>query len=290
MQGAEKHVLPILLIILVLVALVSTYAWFFATTSKNVAVEIGAGEPTSFAITDGAGQSVDGVYHYGGETPSVENMYNGQIGYNESGVAYNDDNAPFRIYPKIPFAVSGASTLRIVVGFDKLIVTVGNRYNYTFNESLTNICGVANIGSITVSDYIVLNSSFTANNSLEPSTGTQNIFLSIDDEDANYVANDTSTYKVKSIIYKSEVVQNYMTYDYWISSQSASEPTNNHGSGKTTGYMEYVSDGSGDDAYMCVMIGFYGYDSTNEHYTPCIFAGNKFRGSSFTFIMSAGGV
>lgn len=284
MQGVEKHVLPILIIILVLVALISTYAWFSSDPKSNAIVEIGSGEPTSFAITDGSGQSSNGIYHYGGETPSVENMYNGQIGYNESGVAYADDNAPFRIYPKIPFAVSGTSTMRIVVNFDKLIVTVGTRYTYDLDQTLEFIIGLdaADIALMTSQQkaaYYVTTTAYASDASTLPTSGNSIYFIY-----------NESTSKVVHLIYTSEVVQDYMTYDYWSSSEDAVEPVNNHGSGKTTGYIEYVSDGSGDDAYMCVMIGFYGYDSVNQHYTPCAFSGNKFRGSSFTFIMSAGGV
>ena len=79
-----------------------------------------------------------------------------------------------------------------------------------------------------------------------------------------------------------------MTYDYWLTTESAVEPVQNHDSGIADGGITYVD--NGEDQFMCVMIAFYGYNESTERYIPCAFSNNKFRGSAFKFIMSAGGV
>ena len=64
-----------------------------------------------------------------------------------------------------------------------------------------------------------------------------------------------------------------------------------HTSAKSTGilleYGEGVSE-AGVINYVCVQALFYGNDGVKN--TPCIFADNKFQGSTFVIKFSAGGV
>ena len=279
-MSAEKHVMPILLIVLVLVALVSTYAWFVTSSGQAYVVEITLDGYVSFAITNGSGQPGSGVYEFGGqgdEDPS--HKYNGQQGYEQNGAACTGNDAPFHIYAKVPFSVSGASQMTIQVNMETLVVQVGPKYPASLDQSLSDILGLNAEDYDTVEEkatYYVTSTAYASDNTVTPSSNNP-----------IYLVYDETNEKVTHIIYTQSVVSQYMSYDYWLSSQNAVEPTQGHGSGKTAGGINFVDNGS--DQYMCVMIGFYGYDSTNSHYTPCAFSGNKFRGSAFKIIMSAGG-
>ena len=280
-MGAEKHVMPILVIILVLVALISTYAWFATSTTNSAVVEIGSGEPTSFTITDGSGNPRTSEYEYGGSGDLDPNhKYSGQIGFKPDGSIYTDDNAPFIIYCKVPFSVSGVSQMTIAVNMEKLIVIVGEKYTYTLDQTLSQILGLAAEDYDTPEEkatYYVTSTAYATDSKTLPTSNNP-----------IYLVYNESTSKVTHIIYTQSVVSQYMSYDYWLSSANAVEPVQNHGSGKSNGGISFVDNGS--DQYMCVMIGFYGWDSTNNHATPCVFSGSKFRGSAFKMIMGAGGV
>ena len=322
-MNAEKHVTVILLIVVVIVALVSTYAWFSVASNNKVVAVITSGENTSFSFTDGSGEITQDKNHvgfddypgYDTEEQTHTPMYAGQKGYHyddtlqtPAWVAYTGSDAPFYLFKNIPYKMYGASNVTLSVILEKFIVTLDQEsYNYNFNQTLTNICGVADVGSIATSDYIVLNSSFKTNKALEPSTGSQEIFMSIDDEDENYVANNTATYNVIAIIYKGTEVSKYMTLNYWKSNQSngrvdgednpldsrgvlpseshTSAVVNNVNSGITLIYPTDVCE-AGMLNYVGVYVGFYGYQ--NGHYTQCLFSEARFRGSTFYFILSAG--
>ena len=320
---AENHVAVILLIVLVIVALVSTYAWFTTSSNHTIFDLMNSGSPISFSFTDGSGSPSEEKDHvdfddYPGyifEDETHIPTYSGQKGYYNSGTeqsptwtAYTGSDAPFYLFKNISYKMYGASNLTMMVLLEKFVVTLDqSSYNYTFSQTLTNICGVADVGSATISNYIVLNSAFKNNKSLEPSTGSQEIFVSIDDEDEDYVANNTATYKVVAIIYKGTEVSKYMTLDYWKSNESNGRvdgednpldsrgilpsETNTHAvvnnvnSGITLTYPTDVCE-AGMLNYVGIYVGFYGYQ--NGHYTQCLFSEARFRGSTFYFIFSAG--
>ena len=322
-MNAEKHVTVILLIVVVIVALVSTYAWFSGASSNKITGTITSMTGSAFSFTDGTGEVTDdtdysGYDDYPGYATSEQThvpMYAGQKGYHyddtlqtPAWVSYTGSDAPFYLFKNISYKMYGNSYLTMLVLLEKFVVTLDQEsYNYNFNQTLTNICGVADVGSITTSDYFVLNSSFKNNKALNPSTGSQEIFVSIDDEDANYVANDTSTYKVIAIIYRGTEVSKYMTLNYWKSNQSngrvdgednpldsrgvlpseshTSAVVNNVNSGITLTYPTDVCE-AGMLNYVGIYVGFYGYQ--NGHYTQCLFSEARFRGSTFYFILSAG--
>ena len=90
-MNAEKHITPILLIVVVFVALFSTYAWFSASTYIKADLSLFSGTPTSFSINEGQGAQGDDTFNF-------PEKYSGQKGYKEDGTVYTDADAPFSVF------------------------------------------------------------------------------------------------------------------------------------------------------------------------------------------------
>ncbi|MCR4875037.1 MAG: hypothetical protein K5923_04805 [Clostridia bacterium] len=285
-MNAEKHVTPILLIVVVFVALFSTYAWFSATTYIRADLSVYSGTPTSFSINEGQGGQGDDSFEF-------TEKYSGQKGYKADGTVYTDADAPFYIFKTISYVMSGENDVTVDVALEKLIVTVGSMYLYNFNNTLKNVVGLtdAQISALTEQtrlNYYVTSTAYALDSSALPSGPNPNSIY--------FVYNETTS-KVTHIIYTKSVVENYVTYDYWPSNGTSNDgagilPTDAHTSAKGAGiplvYGTSVTR-SGSVNYVGVYAGFYGYDSVNQKYTECVFSNAQFRGSSFEFIFSAGG-
>ena len=285
-MNAEKHVTPILLIVVIFVALFSTYAWFSATSYIRADLSMFSGVPTSFSISEGQGGQGD-------DTFTFANKYSGQKGYKADGTVYTDADAPFSVFKTISYIMSGPSDVVVDVALDKVVVTVGAMYLYNFNYTLKNVIGLTDeqINALTeetrLNYYVTATAYATNSNSLPTGASPSPIY---------FVYND-STSKVTHIIYTKNVVDNYITYDYWVSNGTDNEglgvlPTDTHTSAKGVGIPLVFGQGvtqTGTINYVGVYVGFYGYDSVNEKYTECVFSNPQFSGSSFEFIFSAGG-
>ncbi len=285
-MNAEKHVTPILLIVVVFVALFSTYAWFSANTYIKADLSMFSGTPTSFSINEGQGGQGDDIFNF-------SEKYSGQKGYKADGTVYTDADAPFYVFKTISYMMSGTTDVVVDVALEKLVVTTGAMYLYNFNNTLKNVVGLTDeqIGALTEQtrlNYYVTSTAYATNASVLPS-GTN-------PSDIYFVYNE-STSKVTHIIYTKSVVNKYVTYDYWLSNGTDNEgsgvlPTDVHSSAKGVGIPLVYGIGvtqAGTINYIGVYAGFYGYDSVNQKYTECVFSNAQFRGSSFEFIFSAGG-
>ena len=285
-MGAEKHVTPILLIILVLVALVCTYAWFSASPSTKIGIELYTGVSTSFTISDGQGAS-------GNNNQFVfDDLYSGQKGYKSDGTAYTDADAPFYLFKTISYTMKGQANTIVDIGLEKLVVEVGAMYLYSFDDTLKNVFGlttqqIAALTNDTRLNYYVTSTAYASSASATPSGQNPSPF---------YMVYNTSTNKVTHFIFPKDIVQTYVTYDYWVSNNTDNEgagvlPTDTHTSAKGAGIsLTYPTDVSqaGITNYVGIYAGFYGFDGTK--YTECIFSDANFQGSTFSFTFSAGGM
>lgn len=316
-MNAEKHVMPILLIIVVLLALVCTYAWFSGAQTAKVAAILDSGARTAFAISEGeggeGGDTFDGEDLYTGLDGSGETRgnYSGQKGYHSDGTVYVDADKPYFVFKTISYLMTGQSDVTVDVALEKLIVKVGEMYLYSFNDTLKKAMGLTDeqIAALTnetrLNYYVEYTNAMQSDvNAITAPTGAN--------PNSIYMVYNSSTSKVIYIVFEKTIVDRFVTFDYWVSDGTSNDglgiipndnPALNPTSKKTTGiHLQYLPDGQGNPSqgydgivcesgytnYVGVYVGFFGYDGVK--YTECLFADNKFQGSEFHFMFSAGGV
>ncbi len=304
-MGAEKHITPILLIIVVLIALISTYAWFSASAYRSAGIELFSGTPTSFALSDDEGDQNGGVY-------SFETQYSGQKGYKPDGTAYQDADAPFYVFKNIAYKMFGQSDVVVTVELEKLTVIlyseeenaeVESRYNYTFDQTLNKVMGltsseVSNLTAAQRLNYYVSAADYATNEAVLPSGANPNAIYMVYDYDSEEPSNS----KVTHLIFTKSVVETYLTFEYWKSNNTSNGgagilPTDNPAptSAKGTGItLVYETDGTGDVSqtgtlnHIGLYLGFYGNDGSKP--TECIFSNKVYEGAKFKVLFSAGGM
>ena len=298
-MDAEKHITPILLIIVVLIALVCTYAWFTESNYTNAFLTISAGTPTAFALSENGVDPNKGIYKF-------ETQYSGQKGYKSDGSPYDDADAPFYLFKNIPYKMYGQTDAVLTVELEKLTVIlyseeenaeVESRYNYSFDQTLINVTGltsseVSNLSAAQRLNYYVTAADYEDDETVMPSGSNPN---------AIYMVYDSTlqTPKVTHLIFTKSVVDTYITLEYWDSNNTSNDgagilpPANPasisaKGTGITLTYASGRVSQSGTTNYLGLYLGFYGYDG--ENYTECFFSNNKFQGASFKILFSAGGM
>ena len=278
-MNGEKHVTAILLIVVVIVALMSTYAWFSVSSAPRSYLQIASGAPVAFSISDGQGGQGSSAYNFG--------PYSGQRGYDANGVVLTGDDAPYSVYQNIAYTMSGSDDVTMTIELESVVVEVGLVYSYSFDQTLNKIFGLTNeaIGTLTDQtrlNYYVTSAAYSQDSNATPTGANPN---------AIYMVYNTSTNKVTHLIFTKSVVSQYMSFDYWASGETPVTPSDTHTSAKNTGilleYGETVSE-AGVINYVCVQALFYGNDGVKN--TTCIFSDNKFQGSTFVIKFSAGGV
>ena len=183
--------------------------------------------------------------------------------------------------------MTGTADSTITVELENVTVEVGLVYSYTFDQTLNKVFGLTNEAIAALTEQTRLNYYVTATDYAEDASVTP----SGENPNAIYMVYNTSTNKVTHIIFTKSVVQRYMTFDYWASDETPVTPTDPHTSAKSTGILLEYGDGvseAGVINYVCVQALFHGNDGVKN--TPCIFADNKFQGSTFVIKFSAGGV
>ena len=284
--NVEKHVTPILLMVVTLVALVSTFAWFSANQAALSTISFNSGTSTSFALTQESGFT-DGTY-----TAGEEDYYQGQEGFDDEGNQYSasDSNAPYGFTYNLVYNMAGGSATTVYVYMDKVVVTVGESYNYSLQKTIDDVIVGSHVESENLNQYY--------------STSVDSIPLGVGASDF-YCVYDTQNEKVTHFVINGNLETSMHFYlDYW---ESTVEGVERGGTGyvsaRTSGVtLPYMSDeqsetttlGGGVTAqgranYIGIYIGFYGKTSVNGAYNKKFtFCDPVFQGSSFRFIMSAG--
>ena len=314
-MNAEKHVTPILLIVVVLVALVCTYAWFTAGDAIVANIEMSSGVATAFSLTGGEiGQET--IYTasdlYSGEGRS---LYSGQKGYKvinaSTSQVYTDNDKPFYVFKTLSYKMSGQADVVVDVALEKFFVKVHTMYTDTFKDTLKNIMGLTEEQATAV----MADNSLKANYYVEYTSQMESVSKITAPTGANpspiYMVYNSTTSKVIYLVFTGNQMSNFMTFDYWVSDGTSNgnlglipndNPANNPASKKATGIrLHFLESGStpgeGYDGvvtktgfvnYLGVYVGFYGHDGTK--YTECAFSNQKYRGSTFSFMFSAGGM
>jgi len=284
--NVEKHITPILLMVVALVALVSTFAWFSTIQTSIVDLSLESGTSTSFTLSQESGFT-DGVY-----TAGEEDYYQGQKGFDEQGNQYPaaDSDAPYGFTYNLLYRMSSGGAVTVRVSLDKVVVTLGNNYNYSLQKTIDEII----VGSHVEEQYLDQYYS-TSVNSIPSGIGASD-FYCVCTQDKSQVTH----FVINGSLYTST----YFYLDYW---ESTVEGVARNGTGyvsaRTSGVtLPFMSDenaattmlGGGVTAqgranYIGIYIGFYGKDiNTGLYNKQFIFSDPIFQGSTFDFELSAG--
>jgi len=207
--------------------------------------------------------------------------------------------------------MSGQSDVTVDVVLEKVIVKVGEMYLYSFNDTLKKVMGLTDEQIAALTNETRLNYYVEYSNAME-SDVTAITAPTGANPNSIYMVYNSSTSKVIYIVFEKVIVDEFVTFDYWVSDGTSNEglgiipeddPDDNPTSKKATGIrLQYLPDGQGNPSqgydgivcesgytnYVGVYVGFFGYDGVK--YTECLFSDNKFQGSEFHFMFSAGGV
>lgn len=284
--NVEKHITPILLIVVALVALVSTFAWFSVNQAAISYTTFNSGSSTSFSLTQESG-FIDGVY-----TAGEEDYYQGQKGFDEEGNQYPaaDSDAPYGFTYNLMYRMSSGSAVNVRVSLDKVIITLGETYNYSLQKTIDEII----VGSHIEAEYLDQYYS-TSIDSLPSGIGASD-FYCVCTQDKSQVTH----FVINGSLYTSE----HFYLDYWESTVSGVERNGiGYVSARVGGVtLPYMSDenaetttlGGGVTAqgranYIGIYIGFFGKDTNTGVYNKqFLFSDPIFQGSIFDFELSAG--
>ena len=284
--NVEKHITPILLMVVALVALVSTFAWFSTIQTSIVDLSLESGTSTSFTLSQESGFT-DGVH-----TAGEENYYQGQKGFDEEGNEYLAPNsdAPYGFTYNLLYRMSSGGAVTVRVSLDKVVVTLGNNYNYSLQKTIDEII----VGSHVEEQYLDQYYS-TSVNSIPSGIGASDFYC---------VCTQDKSQVTHIVINGSLYTSTYFYLDYW---ESTVEGVARNGTGyvsaRTSGVtLPFMSDenaatttlGGGVTAqgranYIGIYIGFFGKDTNTGVYNKqFLFSDPIFQGSTFDFVLSAG--
>jgi len=284
--NVEKHITPILLIVVALVALVSTFAWFSVNQAAVSYTSFNSGSSTSFSLTQESGFT-DGVY-----TAGEEDYYQGQKGFDEEGNQYPaaDSDAPYGFTYNLMYRMSSGSAVNVRVSLDKVIITLGETYNYSLQKTIDEIIVGSHIEAEFLDQYY--------------STSIDSVPLGIGASDFYCVCTQDKSQVTHFVINGSLYTSTYFYLDYWESTVSGVERNGiGYVSARLGGVtLPYMSDenaetttlGGGVTAqgranYIGIYIGFFGKDtSTGVYNKQFLFSDPIFQGSIFDFELSAG--
>ena len=114
---------PILLLVLVFCMLALTFAWFSAATETRTSAVLTAGSYIK-VVFDDAGDML------------VSEPYNGQKGYDDNGVAYNDADKAYQAFYHTTLRLQGDDDLGLRFEFSSLLIKVSDTF-YMLNAQRT---------------------------------------------------------------------------------------------------------------------------------------------------------
>ena len=114
---------PILLLVLVFCMLALTFAWFSASTETRMSAVLTAGSYIK-VVFDDAGDML------------VSEPYNGQKGYDDNGVAYNDADKAYQAFYHTTLRLQGDDDLGLRFEFSSLLIKVSDTF-YMLNAQRT---------------------------------------------------------------------------------------------------------------------------------------------------------
>lgn len=284
----EKRVLPILIIVILCVMVLCTYAWFSNGQIEPIEQKIEPGFPAQMQFTANGGVLTSPIFNVKSMTGGT---YQGQLGFKEDKTPYQqgDDNYRYVVELNLQYTASSKKRAKITVQLDKVVIHLNDYSNdvaYLFN----NVFGAGTVTDENKAQYI----GSIENDQFKPAT--------VDNADITKYcildANSIPTY----LILAGEYPETFFEFDYWKSnSQGIARNAAGYTSAKTTGIVLQYSENAVNTGGVCVagnpnnylklFLGFYGYDSTstetNKYRLPFEFGGNDYIGSSFSFYFTA---
>lgn len=272
----EKKLAPIIVIVLLFVALLSTYAWFSDKTTTVGIFEISSGSPNRVVL----GTGTDSITDY-----TVENLkipfYQGQKGFKADGTAFTSDEADFlyAVDVNFPYKAQSEQSATFKLELDKAIIRVGGSFNLSVDNSLTLLgFNPTNFADDDYNKYLSTSvDSYPTGESASPT----------------YIVCDNLTDKnIQAFVIDSSRVKEFFEFDYWKSAKTKIER-------KGTGYISAINSGvslaystevseAGILNYIGLYIGFCGYNDTDKKYNKTfVFSDTNFQGSTYEFRLTA---
>lgn len=271
----EKRVAPMLVIVVLFIALLSTYAWFSDSMTASLILDIESGTPTVVVLGAGTESKTD----YDLNTDFKVDPYRGQEGFKSTGEPYGESEADYlySIDINFPYRAQAPTNVTFYIKLSKVIIELGTSYSRSLSEAIADIAAIMNIP-------VDKEENFYSNSIDSNPTG--------EGASSFYVVWDNTNNKVTHIVIGEAYVTDYFEFDYW---KSAESKVLRNGTGYTSAKisgigLEYEKEVSnaGTKNYVGIYIGFCGYNSTDKIFNkPFAFSSPYYQGSTYMFYLAA---
>lgn len=266
---------PILLLVLVFCMLALTFAWFSASTETRTSAVLTAGSYIK-VVFDDAGDML------------VSEPYNGQKGYDDNGVAYNDADKAYQAFYHTTLRLQGDDDLGLRFEFSSLLIKVSDIFymlnaQRTLSETVALFDGYdpekSHIGKVeTVTTENGEEERFT-----EPADGSTAFIYTTDgtvNGKVRYISLDKVNVDKFFALAYAKITDTTSPYAYGTFVQEGGALGYTHGPNLPAGVSEVVSDYTfGKANPICVRITYS--DETYAKTFP--FSGDSFKASQFRF-------
>ena len=270
-MNAQKHLIPILIIIVVLVALISTYAWFASPTDTSYNAVVTAGIQTIVSFSN-----------YNGT--SEEYKYSGEVGYHlvdGSYVPYGNEtqDAPYNWYRNFTYTAIANKNITVTLNLTKVVIDMPEYFSKSLDWVLRTAFSQDTPG-YDAADY----AKYFATTQETPATN-----------DTGYYVVGTNENSLDKIVLLEEAANNYFYFRYWERKTAADDNEGNVTPGpiELTYDTEVTETGTTNTAR--IAIGYYGkaldlapsHAQYGTYVAPFIFSATQFSGSEFVYTVMA---
>ena len=268
---ASSHVTPILVLVVVLVALVSAYAWFSSGVTSDYSDVITTGSVAIISISNL-------------DASNLVDKYTGQKGFYKENGSYHEYasdhvEAPYNVYLTHKFNAAASSDMTVSFSLEKAIIELPNTFSRNLAWVLSNSFNV----DVNAQDY-----DYTKYYSTDVDTAPTGNY--------GYYAVGATTSTIRKIVLLSSVVNDYFYFKAW-RGESLSDTTTASTALTypiTFTYSETVSASTiqktPTEKYVRMHIGYYGkvtdssvQNQNNTYMGPFIFNATQYSGSQFKF-------
>ena len=272
----EKRVAPILVIIVLFIALLSTYAWFSDSMTASLILDMESGTPTVVVLGTGTESKTD----YDLSKDFSVDPYRGQEGFKSTGEPYDESEADYlySIDINFPYRAQAPTNVTFYIKLSKVVIELGASYSRSLSEAIADIAAIMNTTAVGEDTRFYSNSV----DSYPTGEGASSF----------YVVWDNTNNKVTHIVIGEAYVTNCFEFDYW---KSAESKVVRNGTGYTSAKisgigLEYEKEVSnaGTQNYVGIYIGFCGYNSTDKIFNKTFaFSSPYYQGSTYMFYLAA---
>lgn len=267
--------MPILVIVLVFCMLALTFAWFSATTETRSGAVLQAGSYIKVVFDDDSGSLVN-------------EKYNGQKGYDDSGTAYTDDDRAYEAYYHTSLRLQGDEDLSLRFEFTSLKIKVSDTfYMMSAAKTLETVISLFDGYDPEKSHVGKVETVATENGEVEkftdPEDGSTAFIYTTDGTlggDVKYISLDKANVDKFFALSYAKITNTVAPYSYGTFVDEGSGLVFTHGDNLPAGTSEVVSDYVyGKANPICIRITY-----SDENYARTFpFSGDSFKGAGFKF-------